>query len=200
MASVTETRPAEFVDHTVQTPTLEKMAPLVDEKSDGKVDIGDGEEEELDLYVPLKMHDGLAYERNPLTARAVVVGILLGCLVNASNLYLGNNLPHVALAHMIQFHVGSVLLTPDDMQVSRRALPSRRLCSELSSAMASSRSWTKSSANSPFSAVRSARRRTASCKPLPPVPVASPVSSWPVFPLCTGSGLWTRHRRKAMAH
>ncbi|EMR65843.1 putative oligopeptide transporter protein [Eutypa lata UCREL1] len=89
MASVTETRPAEFVDHTVQTPTLEKMAPLVDEKSDGKVDIGDGEEEELDLYVPLKMHDGLAYERNPLTARAVVVGILLGCLVNASNLYLG---------------------------------------------------------------------------------------------------------------
>lgn len=96
-------RPAEFVDHTVQTPTLEKIAPLVDEKSDEKIDIRDGEEEELDLYVPLKMHEGLPHEINPLTARAVIVGILLGCLVNASNLYLGNNQPRVALTDPSDF-------------------------------------------------------------------------------------------------
>jgi hypothetical protein len=46
-------------------------------------------DEELDLYKPLKMHESVAHEPNPLTIRAVVVGIVLGCLVNASNLYLG---------------------------------------------------------------------------------------------------------------
>lgn len=45
--------------------------------------------EELDLYVPLKMDPNIPHEENPLTVRAVVVGILLGALVNASNLYLG---------------------------------------------------------------------------------------------------------------
>lgn len=46
-------------------------------------------EEELDLYVPLKMDPNIPYEEHPLTIRAVAVGILLGGLVNASNLYLG---------------------------------------------------------------------------------------------------------------
>ncbi|KAI1306651.1 OPT oligopeptide transporter protein-domain-containing protein [Xylaria venustula] len=46
-------------------------------------------EEDLDLYVPLKMDPNIPHEANPLTIRAVVVGILLGALVNASNLYLG---------------------------------------------------------------------------------------------------------------
>lgn len=87
MVSATEARPADFADHTVQTPALEKVAPFVDEKSE-KGELGDVEED-LDLYVPLKMYEGLAHEANPLTARAVVVGIILGCLVNASNLYLG---------------------------------------------------------------------------------------------------------------
>ncbi|KAK7749088.1 hypothetical protein SLS62_008483 [Diatrype stigma] len=87
MVSATEARPADFADHTVQTPALEKVAPFVDEKSE-KGEVGDVEEE-LDLYVPLKMYEGLPAEPNPLTIRAVVVGIILGCLVNASNLYLG---------------------------------------------------------------------------------------------------------------
>lgn len=86
VTAATEARPADFSDHTVQTPTLEKLEPFVDEKSEPAET---GEVEELDLYVPLKMHEGLAYEANPLTIRAVVVGIILGCLVNASNLYLG---------------------------------------------------------------------------------------------------------------
>lgn len=61
----------------------------VDEKYDD-VKVDEKEiEEELDLYVPLKMDPNIPYEPNPLTIRAVVVGIALGALVNASNLYLG---------------------------------------------------------------------------------------------------------------
>ena len=91
MAS-TEARPADFADHTAQTPTTEKILSL-DEKRDGIVDVGSvaAAEEELDLYVPLQLHESVEHEVNPLTIRAVVVGIILGCLVNASNLYLGKS-------------------------------------------------------------------------------------------------------------
>ncbi|KAI0392605.1 OPT oligopeptide transporter protein-domain-containing protein [Xylariaceae sp. FL0594] len=61
----------------------------IDDKSD-VVAIDEKEvPEELDLYVPLIMDPKIPYEPNPLTIRAVVVGIILGALVNASNLYLG---------------------------------------------------------------------------------------------------------------
>ncbi|KAK6073953.1 oligopeptide transporter [Seiridium cupressi] len=43
----------------------------------------------LDLYQPLPNIEGAPVEGNPLTARAIVVGIILGSLVNASNIYLG---------------------------------------------------------------------------------------------------------------
>ena len=56
---------------------------------DLKIDIGDEEVVEEDLYTPLVMVAEIPYEENPLTIRAVVTGCLLGCLVNASNLYLG---------------------------------------------------------------------------------------------------------------
>ncbi|KAI0127548.1 OPT superfamily oligopeptide transporter [Xylariales sp. AK1849] len=60
------------------------------EKQDDVVKISEAEvAEELDLYVPLKMDADIPHEANPLTVRAVIVGIILGCLVNASNLYLG---------------------------------------------------------------------------------------------------------------
>ncbi|KAK1780627.1 OPT oligopeptide transporter protein-domain-containing protein [Copromyces sp. CBS 386.78] len=48
-----------------------------------------GEVEEEDLFAPLKMDASVVHEENPLTIRALVVGIVLGCLVSASNLYLG---------------------------------------------------------------------------------------------------------------
>ncbi|EAA29405.2 hypothetical protein GE21DRAFT_1685 [Neurospora crassa] len=48
-----------------------------------------GEIEEEDLFAPLKMDASVVHEENPLTIRAVVTGIVLGCLVSASNLYLG---------------------------------------------------------------------------------------------------------------
>ncbi|KAI1143707.1 oligopeptide transporter [Hypoxylon sp. FL0543] len=85
MAS-TEARPADFADQTAKTPKLEK-------ELDEKVDAVDVDvlsiEPELDLYVPLKMEGGIIDEHDPLTVRAVLVGIILGSLVNASNLYLG---------------------------------------------------------------------------------------------------------------
>lgn len=47
------------------------------------------QEETPDLYKPFPIDETTPYEENILTIRAVVVGIILGCLVNASNLYLG---------------------------------------------------------------------------------------------------------------
>lgn len=64
------------------------MENTEDVKDDIKVEV-DEEEEELDLYRPLPMDPNIPYEDNPLTIRAVVVGCILGALVNASNLYLG---------------------------------------------------------------------------------------------------------------
>lgn len=47
------------------------------------------EHKEEDLYRPLKMDENIPHEENILTVRAIVVGCILGSLVNASNLYLG---------------------------------------------------------------------------------------------------------------
>lgn len=56
-------------------------------------DVGDEKveavEQEEDLYRPLYMDPAIPHEPNPLTVRAVVVGCILGSLVCASNLYLG---------------------------------------------------------------------------------------------------------------
>ncbi|CCF38382.1 OPT oligopeptide transporter [Colletotrichum higginsianum] len=48
-----------------------------------------GDEDVTDLFVPFPEVKGLEPEGNPLTFRAVLVGIILGSLVNASNVYLG---------------------------------------------------------------------------------------------------------------
>jgi len=45
--------------------------------------------EEEDLYRPLVMDPSIPHEENPLTVRAVITGCVLGSLVCASNLYLG---------------------------------------------------------------------------------------------------------------
>ncbi|CCC06054.1 unnamed protein product [Sordaria macrospora k-hell] len=69
------------------TPAYEN-ADDVKEKMSVEVE-STGEVEEEDLYAPLKMDASVVHEENPLTIRALVVGIVLGCLVSASNLYLG---------------------------------------------------------------------------------------------------------------
>lgn len=61
----------------------------VDLKSDT-----DGEDERItDLFTSFPMPKGVEPEPNPLTVRAMVVGIVLGSLVNASNVYLGMQPP-----------------------------------------------------------------------------------------------------------
>ena len=49
----------------------------------------DDNEEVRDLFVPLPPLKGVREEKSPLTFRAVMVGVVLGTLVNASNVYLG---------------------------------------------------------------------------------------------------------------
>lgn len=87
MAS-TQVRPTEVADHTAQTPTLEKE--MNEKELDVKVS-AEAVEPDIDLYVPLQMEGGIVDEHSPLTIRAVLVGIILGSLVNASNLYLGES-------------------------------------------------------------------------------------------------------------
>ncbi|KAM5343438.1 hypothetical protein ACJ41O_011975 [Fusarium nematophilum] len=69
------------------------VQPIYDEKSpDHDVDLkSDSEDEEriTDLFASFPPSKGVEHEANPLTARAVLVGIILGSLVNASNVYLG---------------------------------------------------------------------------------------------------------------
>lgn len=72
-------------------PPLEQpvVADVKDDVKDGlKVDIEE-EPQELDLYSPLPMDPNLPVEYAALSLRAVLTGCILGCLVNASNLYLG---------------------------------------------------------------------------------------------------------------
>ncbi|KAJ1337420.1 OPT/YSL family transporter [Microdochium nivale] len=91
----TAVRPAEFADHTtVITPTVEKDIvgldrAVTDEKANSDLKVEVNSIEEPDLFRPLKLDDSNGPEGNILTVRAVVVGIILGALVNASNLYLG---------------------------------------------------------------------------------------------------------------
>ncbi|KAH7041348.1 OPT oligopeptide transporter protein-domain-containing protein [Microdochium trichocladiopsis] len=77
------------------TPTLEKdtlqlgQTSSNNEKTPSDIKVEVDSVEELDLYRPLKLDDSIPHEESILTARAVIVGIILGGLVNASNLYLG---------------------------------------------------------------------------------------------------------------
>ncbi|KAM0438475.1 hypothetical protein ACHAPT_001224 [Fusarium lateritium] len=68
-------------------PTYSEKIPHsdVDLKSDT-----DGEDERItDLFSSFPPPKGVEHEANPLTVRAVLVGVILGSLVNASNVYLG---------------------------------------------------------------------------------------------------------------
>lgn len=49
----------------------------------------DEEIEFIDIFSPLPPLEGVPEEKNPLTLRAVLIGCILGSLVNCSNVYLG---------------------------------------------------------------------------------------------------------------
>lgn len=65
-----------------------RLSVDIDEKSMTQVD----ETEVLDLFTSFPLVKGIEPEPSPLTARAVLTGIVLGSLVNASNVYLGKSL------------------------------------------------------------------------------------------------------------
>ncbi|KAF5025367.1 hypothetical protein F66182_2532 [Fusarium sp. NRRL 66182] len=72
----------------------DSLQPTHDEKQpDFDLDLkseADSEDERItDLFSSFPPAKGVEYESNPLTFRAVAVGIILGSLVNASNVYLG---------------------------------------------------------------------------------------------------------------
>lgn len=68
---------------------------------DGGNDTSDDEALPADLFVSFPLLKGVAPETSPLTVRAVLVGIILGSLCNASNVYLGtfHILSHYDLRH-----------------------------------------------------------------------------------------------------
>lgn len=65
----------------------EKNEPSIDVKSE----TSEGDPPITDLFTSFPPLKGVEPEKNPLTVRAVIVGILLGSLVNASNVYLGRS-------------------------------------------------------------------------------------------------------------
>lgn len=68
----------------------EKRESVQEHDHDLKSDTEESEEGGLtDLFVSLPPIKDVPVEENPLTVRAVVVGIILGSLCNASNVYLG---------------------------------------------------------------------------------------------------------------
>lgn len=66
----------------------DEKAPSVTAKSDSSEESTD---EITDLFVSFPPIKGREPEQNPLTIRAVLIGICLGSLVNASNVYLGES-------------------------------------------------------------------------------------------------------------
>lgn len=61
-------------------------------KSNSDAELAGSEPEQdgpMDLFSPLPPLKGVPEERMPLTGRALLVGIILGSLVNCSNIYLG---------------------------------------------------------------------------------------------------------------
>ncbi|KAM0245499.1 hypothetical protein ACHAP5_005306 [Fusarium lateritium] len=73
----------------------DSLQPGYDEKESHNIDLdlkseADSEDDRItDLFSSFPPAKGVEHEPNPLTARAVIVGIVLGSLVNASNVYLG---------------------------------------------------------------------------------------------------------------
>ena len=58
-------------------------------------------DEEFDTFKPFPEIESVDLEKQPLTIRAVIVGVILGSVVNASNLYLGARLIHPVPRHLL---------------------------------------------------------------------------------------------------
>lgn len=96
-----------------------------------------GDEDVTDLFSSFPPLKGIEPEPNPLTVRAVLTGIVLGSLVNASNVYLGKS--HLS-ASIPQIDLRGFRISVANLskQVSRRASPFPLPCSAPSSVTDSS--------------------------------------------------------------
>lgn len=89
-----QSQPAEFSPRSSseeedRLPEDESSRPLVAKEEDEDLENGPPEEESFSQN-PFKPLSGLPEERpNALTARALIIGLIAGTLVNASNVYLG---------------------------------------------------------------------------------------------------------------
>ncbi|KAF5547476.1 metal-nicotianamine transporter YSL11 [Fusarium mexicanum] len=86
--------PDRVPEDTLQPRYDETTQPRYDEKEphfdmDLKSEADSEDDRITDLFSSFPPAKGVEHEPNPLTARAVIVGIILGSLVNASNVYLG---------------------------------------------------------------------------------------------------------------
>ncbi|QGI61236.1 hypothetical protein CEK27_005207 [Fusarium fujikuroi] len=92
---VAETVVPDRVPEDTLQPRYDETAPhRYDEKephfdTDLKSEADSEDDRIVDLFSSFPPAKGVEHEPNPLTARAVIVGIILGSLVNASNVYLG---------------------------------------------------------------------------------------------------------------
>lgn len=71
-----------------------EFAPIGNYEKGADIDVdlkseSEGDEAITDLFTSFPTPKGIEPEPHPLTARAVLTGIVLGSLVNASNVYLG---------------------------------------------------------------------------------------------------------------
>jgi hypothetical protein len=86
----------------------------------------DEEEEEdeaiTDLFVSFPPIKGIEAEPNPLTVRAVLTGIVLGSLVNASNVYLGKE-PSCLINNLHLFLAAKSGVLSCDMAVHLTLIP-----------------------------------------------------------------------------
>ena len=85
----------------IHTPQAAAVGVEGENLDDEKVDLSELEDDTHDIFKPFPLLKGVALEENPLTIRAVLIGIVLGSLVNASNVYLGehNSPPFPTNAH-----------------------------------------------------------------------------------------------------
>lgn len=85
MATAVPNMGGEVIQHPNEKAPFDDTVSVNSLKDDAASDT----EDITDTFVPFPVLKGVPPESNPLTTRAVVTGIILGSLVNASNVYLG---------------------------------------------------------------------------------------------------------------
>ncbi|KAH7026389.1 OPT oligopeptide transporter protein-domain-containing protein [Microdochium trichocladiopsis] len=103
-------------DKTTAPVQVPEQVPSIDEKADTYVDVdkapSDDDEEVLDTFVPFPPIKGAPEEERQLTFRALLVGVALGAVVSASNIYLGLKTSWTFGASLFGSILGFAILKP----------------------------------------------------------------------------------------